>query len=393
VSTNIDAPTREQLVERVRQHVPALGRQADWAEQNRRLPDEWIEALADIGVFKLRIPRRFGGYEADTRTLIEVAGELARADGSLAWVASVYWIPTWMAGLFPDEVQEEVFSTDNVRVCGTLSPSAMATPAADGIVVNGKWSFISGAHHSHWQEIIAVLVAPDSEPMPIMALVPISELTVVDDWQTMGLRGTGSVTTIAEDLFVPQARVLPLPAILQGQSASVLSASPIYRAPLLPVAAASSVGGMVGLARAAQESFLDRLPGRKITYTNYTSQSEAPLTHLQVAAAAMKVDEAEFHAHRLATMVDTKCAAGEPWSMEERLLARGDLGATVRLAKEAVEVFADASGGSSIYSDVSIQRIHRDIHAVSLHALMHPDTNAELYGRGLCGLEPNTLYI
>jgi len=393
VSTNIDAPTREQLVERVRQRVPALGRQADWAEQNRRLPDEWIEELADIGIFKLRIPQRFGGYEADTRTLIEVAGELARADGSLAWVTSVYWIPTWMAGLFPDEVQEEVFATDNVRVCGTLSPSAMATPVAGGIVVNGKWSFISGAHHSHWQEIIAVLVAPDSEPMPIMALVPISELTVVDDWQTMGLRGTGSVTTIAQELFVPQARVVPLPAVLQGQSSSLLSSAPMYRAPLLPVAAASSLGGIVGLARAAQESFLERLPGRKITYTDYTNQAEAPLTHLQVAAASMKVDEAEFHANRLATMVDTKCAAGEPWSMQERLLARGDLGATVRLAKEAVEVFADASGGSSIYSDVAIQRIHRDIQAVSLHALMHPDTNAELYGRGVCGLEPNTLYI
>jgi len=65
----------------------------------------------------------------------------------------------------------------------------------------------------------------------------------------------------------------------------------------------------------------------------------------------------------------------------------------VRLAKEAVDILATASGGSSIYSGIPIQRIHRDVQSVNLHALMHPNTNFELYGRVLCGLEPNTLYI
>ena len=65
----------------------------------------------------------------------------------------------------------------------------------------------------------------------------------------------------------------------------------------------------------------------------------------------------------------------------------------MQLSKEAIEIFAGASGGSSIYLDIPIQRINRDVQAVNLHALMHPDTNAELYGRVLCGLEPNTLYI
>jgi len=64
-----------------------------------------------------------------------------------------------------------------------------------------------------------------------------------------------------------------------------------------------------------------------------------------------------------------------------------------RLAKEAVDILATASGGSSIYSDQPIQRIARDVNAVTMHALMHPDTNAELHGRILCGLDPDTLYI
>ena len=389
-----DVPAREQLVQRASGLVPVLQKHAAWSEENRRLHDESIEALADAGIFRMRVPARYGGYESDTRTLVDVATELGRADGSTAWTASVYWIPTWMACMFPDQVQDEVFSTPDVRVCGTLSPSAMAIQTDGGVVVNGKWGFISGALHSHWQEIVAILIGGEGEPIPVVALVPMSDLQIVDDWYTSGFKATGSVTTIAEDLFVPQERVLPIFALLEGHSASPQNAAtPIYRSPMLPVASASSVGSVVGLAKAAREAFFARLPQRKITYTGYDKQAKAPLTHLQVADAVMKIDEAEFHAHRLATLVDTKGEEGAPWTLEERVSARADLGAVCKLGKEAVDILASASGGSSIYSNQPIQRIARDVNAVTMHALMHPDTNAELYGRILCGLEPDSLYI
>ncbi|WP_026413620.1 acyl-CoA dehydrogenase family protein [Actinomadura oligospora] len=389
-----DVPTHEELVERAARAAKAARDHVAWSEQNRRLADEQIEALADAGLFRLRTPVRYGGYEADTRTLVRVAAELGAVDGSLAWTTQVYWIPTWMAGLFPDEVQDEVFSTPDVRVCGTLSPSGMATEADGGIVVNGKWGFITGAHHAHWQEIIAVVLSADKEPQPVMALVPMSDLTVVDDWDTSGLRGTGSISTVATDLFVPAARVLPLGAALNGQAVSKVSAErPMYRAPLVPVASASSVGVTVGLARAARDVFYDRLPNRKITYTGYDRQEEAPITHLQAAQAAQLADEAEFHAERLAALVDGKAAEGEEWSVADRVLARGELGAACRRSREAVEVYARASGGSSIYRDVPIARILADVQSVNLHALMNPDTNAELYGRILAGQEPDSLYI
>ncbi|WP_170318805.1 acyl-CoA dehydrogenase family protein [Allorhizocola rhizosphaerae] len=389
-----DVPSRSEIVRRVTDLIPVLRKNAAWSEENRRLHEESVEALAAAGVFRLRAPRRYGGYECDTRTLVDVSAALSRADGSTSWAAAVYWIPTWMACMFPDEVQDEVFATPDVRICGTLSPTATAAPAQGGVVINGKWGFITGALHAHWQEVIAVLVAPDSEPMPVMALVPMSDLQIVDDWHTYGMRGTGSVSTVARDVFVPQARVLPLGAVLQGQTASARNAeSAIYRAPLLPVASASSVGTVLGLAQAAQEAFLERLPGRKITYTSYESQQHAPLTHLRLAEAAIRVDEAEFHAHRLAALVDGKTADGSEWTVAERVRARADLGAVCGRALEAVGTLNAASGGSSIYQEVPIQRIARDVQVVTQHALLHPDTNAELYGRVLCGLEPNTLYL
>jgi alkylation response protein AidB-like acyl-CoA dehydrogenase len=343
---------------------------------------------------RLRVPKRYGGYEVDTQTLVDVATELGRIDGSSSWVASVYWIPGWMACMFPDEVQDEVFATENVRVCGTLSPSAFAKAADGGVVLNGKWGFISGALHSHWQVTISVLVPAEGDPYPIMALVPMTDLHIVDDWATAGLCGTGSVSTVAKDVFVPNARVLPLPAVLQGRYASEKNAdAPIYRAPLLPVASASSVGTVVGLAKGARDIFLQRLANRKITYTGYEKQREAPRTHMEVAEATLKIDEAEFHAHRLAALVDTKGVTGSEWKLDERARARADMGAVCRLAEEAVGILAGASGASSIYLDVPIQRFLRDVQAINLHALMHPSTNIELYGRILCGLEPDTLYI
>ncbi|MER6662916.1 acyl-CoA dehydrogenase family protein [Amycolatopsis japonica] len=390
----IHRPTTTQLVERAANLVPLLREQATSAEQDRHLSDAVIDALTDAGMYRMRVPARYGGWECDARTMVDVATELGRGDGSASWVTAVSWITTWMAGLFPDETQDEVFADGDVRVCGTLSPTGTAVPVDGGLLLNGKWGFISGALHARWQVVIAMSPTPDGAQQPVMAMVPLSDLTIVDDWHTSGLGASGSVTTVAQDVHVPYARVLPLAAALVEQYGSKLNAtSPIFRAPLLPTASVSSAGTVLGLAKSAMEHFLLRLPGRGITYTNYSSQREAPLTHRQVAQAALKIDAAEFHVHRLAALVDDKSAVDEPWPADERVRARADMSQACLLAKEAVDILNSASGGSSIYLSVPIQRMARDVHAINQHALMHPDTNLELYGRVLCGLEPNTRYL
>ena len=388
-------PTRAELVKRSAEVVPLLRSNAAWNEQNRRIHEESIEALADAGVFRMRVPVRYGGYESDARTLVDVLTQLGRGDGATAWNAAVWSISNWIAGMFRDEVQDEVFATPDVRVCSVLSPTATATPTDGGLTVNGEWHFMSGSLHSQWQIVLAMTPTPDGKDLwPIMAMVPMSALEIVDDWHTAGLRGTGSVTTVAQNVFVPRERVLPLMSVLQGQHASLVNAeAQIYRTPMVPSGCTTFSGAALGMAQAAMESFLDRLPDRKITYTDYTSQREAPLTHLQVAEATFKLDEAEFHAHRLAATVDAKNVDIALWSVDERVGARAALGRTFGLAKEAVDILAAASGGSSIYDGVPIQRIQRDMNTLNLHALMHPSTNSELYGRILCGIEPNTTYL
>lgn len=388
------APTRTELLRRASEIVPVLREHAAWAEENRQLAPEVLEALTGAGLFRMRVPVRYGGYESDMRTVSEVVAELARGDGSASWTVAVWMISSWVAGLFPDTAQDDIFSEPDVRVCGILSPTATAVPVKGGIVVNGRWAFNSGARQSEWNTNAVIVMRPASEPEPAMTAIPLRDLEIVDDWHTSGLRGSGSVSTVARDVFVPQDRVLSMGAVMREQYSSVLNSnSPIYQAPLLPTACSTVSGTASGMAKAAREAFFERLPGRKISYTSYDDQRQAPLTHLQVADATAKIDEAEFHALRAAATVDTKSFGGESWSIEDRARVRFDMGTASQRAKEAVDILSTASGGSSIYSHVPIQRISRDIQALNLHGVMHPDTNLELYGRVLCGLEPNTHYL
>lgn len=390
-----DVPSREELVRRARDLTPLIRKHVPWQEEHRVLHDETVEALTEAGLFMMRVPKRYGGYESDMATVCDVLAELSRADGAAGWTSSVWNVCVWLAGLFPDEVQDEIFSDPTVRVCGTVAPNGIAVPTEGGVTVNGRWRMNTGALHSTWDTHSAVLALEDGQFAPVLLAVPTKELLLVDDWNTAGLRGTGSLTTIAEDLFVPAERVLHmLPVLTTGAHQSERNAgSPMWDVPFLPGASAVTSAVPLGLARAARDNFFERLPDRKIAYTDYAHQADAALTHHQVATASVKIDQAEFHVRRGAERIDAKARSGEPWTLEDRAVARMDMGAATELAKESVEIFNTASGAHALYWDMPMQRIMRDVQMVSLHAIMHPNTNTELYGRVLCGLEPNTLFL
>jgi len=387
-------PTLEQLKISLAELVPVLREKAAWSEENRRIHEDSIQALSETGIFKLRMPRRYGGYESNTKTLVDVAIDLGRADGALAWTVSTYWIASWIVGLFPDAAQDQVFSDPGTRICGAVSPSGTVVPVEGGYLLNGSWHFVSGAWHANWQELATVLLRPGQEPEPVIVAVPMSSLQIVDDWHTSGMSASGSVTTTAKDVFVPLTHLVPLEAAIRPNAVSETNAgAEIWRSPTILAGSAATVGILVGMAKAALDAFFERMPDRPIRYTDYEHQAEAPITHIQVGTATMKTEQAEYHAYHAAALVDAKAASGEPWTIQERARVRADEGWATRLAKQAVDLYASASGGSSIYKHEPIQRILRDIHAISVHPMFSPDSNTETFGRVLCGLEPNTMFI
>lgn len=389
-----EALSTAELASRARALAPVIREKAAWAEENRRLPEDLLKEIGDAGLFRLRVPARYDGYECDLRTVFAVTSELGRADGSTAWVVANYAISAWLVGLFPDDVQDEVFTDPDVRVAGILSPTGTATPTEGGVMLSGRWSFATGVLHSRWISLVAMASLADGSDggaQPVTIMVPTGDLEIIDDWHTAGLRGTGSVTVAADALFVPLQRVMPMGPMLQEQYASRLNADhPVYRTPVVLTGAASMAGTMVGLARAAHDLFFERLPGRGITYTSYKHQSQAPVTHLRIAEASLRIDEAEFHALSAAGTLDVKAVNGGTLDVAERVRVRAGLARAFQLVKEAVGLIGSASGASSAYTGVPMQRYTRDVQTLSLHALLNPDSVFELYGRVLCGLEPNT---
>jgi alkylation response protein AidB-like acyl-CoA dehydrogenase len=375
----------KELVERATSLIPLLRKAAPAAEKARRVPTESLDALSQAGIFKMTAPKAYGGVEADFQTQCDVLAEIARGCPSTSWVATIYSAMSWLVGVFPDETQEEIFANGDPRIAGVFSPTGTAAQRDGGFVVNGRWPFNTGCHGATWT-VINVLVGE----MPTCMIAKSADLTILDDWYATGMSATGSNTVVAEHVFVPGRRAMPLPHMLEGKYPARHNAgNPYFKYPLAPVLTVNAGGTPLGIARGAWDMFIERLPGRGITYTTYTNKAEAPVTHLQMAEASMKIDSSDAHV-RLATSLLDRAPNGS-MTMQERVKARAHIAYSTGLAREATDILFYASGASSIQEHMAIQRYQRDIQALSNHAIMHPQTGLELYGRILCGLPPNTL--
>jgi alkylation response protein AidB-like acyl-CoA dehydrogenase len=390
---SVTAPPAQGLLERTEALIPMLRDSALETEKARHVLPENLEAIAGAGVFRMTAPMRFGGYESDLQTQCDVLAAIARGCPSTSWVCTIYTALIWTAATFPEEVQEEIFSIPDVKVsCVFNLLAGQATRKDGGIIANGRWPFNTGCHGAEWAIMTGLLEpkADGEEPEPIAFALPTSDLTIVDDWYATGMAGTGSNSTVAEDVFVPDHRVVPLSSLMDGNYPSNRhnADNPYFNYPLAPLLIVNAGGTPLGIAQGALELFLERLPGRQITYTSYTSQAEAPVTHLRVGEASLKIDSCASHISRACATLDDD--PGRQLSMEERVEARTRIAYATQLAREAVDQLFYGSGATSIQETVHIQRFQRDMQALANHGLMHSATATELYGRILCGLEPNT---
>ncbi|WP_214366139.1 acyl-CoA dehydrogenase family protein [Pseudonocardia sp. H11422] len=392
-SPQTTSPTREELVARAAALVPLLKQNAEPCENEGRLPKENVDALVDAGLLKLTLPRRFGGYEADTHTKVAVYSELGKGCSSTAWVSGLWSDGTLFTSLFPDEVQDEILGADpDVRITVSFPlGGTVAISDGDGYRLSGRWPFNTGCAHATWAIRSAVIDPESDAPGFGMFLVPYEGMTILDDWQTSGLCGTGSNTVIGEDIYVPAERMIHFGDAKEGRFKTVRNAdSPLYRTPIVSTILTTGSLGFPGVAKAALEVFMERLPGRPITYTTYGDQSRAPIRHHQAAEAAMRIRAADHLTFEVADIVDRHAAEGSAYAAGEQAQLWGQVAYATQLYSEAVEILRAASGASAIHRSSPMQRIARDAAALKVHAIMSPTSGLEFYGRALCGLEPNS---
>ena len=360
-----------------------------------RLPDSTIADFEKARLFDMLVPKMYGGLQCSLRTFMEVVVELGRGDGSAAWALALLSASTWMAAtLYPKHVVDEVFSGDNVRTGGVLAPRKVKTKRVDGgvLIEEGSWSFNSGVHHAQW-DILGIPIFDDTGQLidSGSALIPISQVTLLNDWDTIGLRGSGSTSVAVKDVFVPNERIALLSKTLQEDYASThLREEPLYRLALVPFLVTKLVFPALGMAKAALELFLEKAPHRSISYTLYEKQDEAAITHLQAGEASAKIDAAELMLRRSVDELEASADSSMRLTVEQRARIRRDAGAASELIWEAVDLLAGASGGSFAHAENPMNRLWRDVRVAGMHGGLNASANMELFGRILCKKEPNT---
>jgi alkylation response protein AidB-like acyl-CoA dehydrogenase len=383
--------SRERLIERARGVVPQLRECAAAGNAAGRIAADTIEVLWDAELFYLLKPRKFGGPETRVDVAFEIAGELARGDGSAAWVWTVMGVHDLFLSLFPEEAQHEYWAKDRTLSASSFAPHGKVTPARGGFTLSGRWSFCSGVDNAQWMILGAVASMLSTEP-PIpdirFLLLPRSDCQIIDDWNVLGLRGTGSKTVAVENVFVPDHRIVKNEDLVNGTApGGRLHESSLYRAPVWAVFPFCISSPANGIARGAFESYVDEMKARTSAF-DHSPLAKKPTIQLRLAEAGALIDAGDLLYKRSLRETIDQIMAGKPLSLEHRVRSRRDQGYSVQMARRATELLLGAEGGKGLYEGSHVQRAFRDLQALSAHIVGGWDMPALNYGQVILGGPP-----
>jgi alkylation response protein AidB-like acyl-CoA dehydrogenase len=383
-----DLPEEElALVSAASSLVPVLSANAETADGSRTLPDEVVTALRKEGLFRLAAPRAYGGHEAGACAATAVAAEVGRGCSSAAWVLVVYYSASVALWLFPDEVRHRVWSEDpDAAVCGSSAGAVPARAVPGGYVLSGRWGWASGAHHATWAILDITTGAEGAVPERGIVLVPMSRLSIEDTWHMAGMRGTGSDTIVADEVFVPEDYAL-FPARAAPRTAGTRTAMRVPAPQGLMGALAAPV---LGMGMAAYDHVTQKLADGKplVSAVKLHSRAiDAPGVQANIADAAMLIDSAILHAARSARAVDRATRTGARMTPLATARIRMDASLAARRIREAVDKLLDAGGAGRFAEASPAQRIWRDLGTATRHPAFVAEIDREQYARMLLGLD------
>ncbi|MCL4801819.1 MAG: acyl-CoA dehydrogenase family protein [Burkholderiales bacterium] len=377
--------TLEEAVARARALVPALRNRAAETEALRGLPRATVEDLRATGLLRYQMPKRWGGMELPFFAIIDVAAEVARGCASSSWNLHNYANHSWMIAMYDPRAQEEVWGDDpDALVAGGVAfPQGRGRKVDGGYVIGGHWSFCSGVDPSPWSMFAATIRDADDGP-PVdwrLCLVPRGEYEIVDDWQVLGMRGTGSKSVRAKDVFVPGHRALSMLDIRGGGCFPGARANPgpLFRVPLVALAGHFPAATVLGNAEAALELTLEAIAGRETSYTA-SRMRDFQAVQLKVGAAAARIAAARRLLRADCEQAWTDACAGRVPDTLAKLAYKRNAAFAGQLCTEAVDALHALAGANGIYDRYPIQRLFRDAHAAAGHISLSFDTQGSGWG-------------
>jgi len=385
----------EEALASARSLVPLLRERAARAEEERILLPETIADLHRTGVMRVMQPRRWGGMEFDFIAYVDFSAELARGCASTGWTVGNLLIHHWMLALYDERAQREVWGAnpEALIASGIAYPQGSGRAAPDGFIVSGRWNFSSGVNVADWN-MLAVTVregegrTADKVIDHRMCLLHKSEYEIVDDWQVLGMRSTGSMTVVAKDVFVPEHRALCMYDARGGDGfpGAKGNPNPVYRVPLSALAAHGIGGTALGNAQAALELTIEAVKKRSTSYTGLKMR-DIQAVQLRVGAAGARIDAAR-------ELLRADCIEAQEIAnrnviadAERKLRFKRNLAYAASLCTEAVDILHAMAGANGVYDSYPIQRIFRDAHTLGGHISFSTDAQFSTWGLAALGGE------
>jgi 3-hydroxy-9,10-secoandrosta-1,3,5(10)-triene-9,17-dione monooxygenase len=381
--------TREELIGRAREMIPTLRERAPECEARGRILESTNRDFHDAGFYRIYQPRRYGGLEADFQLQVDIGAETGQGCGSSTWVLTILASHSWVVGMMDERAQDDVWRDDNEALVANSFPVGGATTkrVKGGYELNGTWTFSSGIDVSTWSCLNVMVPNAGGPPIHHFMMVPKSDIRVIDNWDSNGLRGTGSKDIVLEDVFVPDYRTLNTHKARGGPTpGSAVNPNPLYKIPLFGGFTMGIIPPAIGLALGALDILIKRMTGR-VSSTGF-KLADSQAVQLRLAEAASEIECARLLMNADCAEFERIAASGEEPTDERRVRYRKNAGYAATLCMRAIDRLLPLVGANGLGFNDPIQRAWRDIHAVSAHFALTWDTQATQYGGVLLGKPP-----
>ncbi len=382
------------LRERARTMVPTIASRAALCEQQRFVPRETIAEFKQAGLFRIIQPRRYGGYELHPNVFFDVQMTLAEGCMSTGWVYGVVGVHNWQLGLFDQRAQEDVWGKDDsVLISSSYMPKGQVERVDGGFKFSGRWGFSSGVDHADWLFLGGIIPSKSGVPDYRTFLVPRADISINDNWHTMGLKGTGSKEVVIENAFVPEYRTHRAIDGFAGTSPGLsINTTPLYRLPFGQVFVRAVSSASIGALQGALNVF--REYGSKRTSINDMARTaEDPTAQRAVAEAALAIDDMRLELHRNFDAMLTTLTRGDALDVNDRIHYRYQSADVAQRCCDHIDRLFHSCGGQGVYADKPIGRFLVDIHAARLHYANNAEKFGRNYGGVLLGLGNTDFFI
>lgn len=354
-------------------------------ERLSHVPRDVIAKLKRTGIYRAATPKRFGGDARAPGEFLAMIERIATADGSAAWVASFGSANLYLAAL-PVATQAAIYADGPDQVfAGGLFPVQNAAPEAGGYRVNGTWKFASGCKGADWLGVGIGTGKPGEAPgKPRTAVFRPSQVEIVENWNVVGMQGTGSHDLRVTDQFVAEDWTF-----VRGGASTI--DEPLYRYPTIAYAAQVLAVVNLGLARAALD-VANHMAGGRRTTTGAPQLADRAYYRIELAKAEAQLRSARAFFYESTDSVWQSILAGNDVTPEQVSLLR--LSAT-QIAREGADVVSRAyrlGGTMAIYRTHPLQRLMRDAMVVTQHAFLG-EGNYDGAGAVFVGVPPIPGYL